>query len=151
MSAATHGLAPSNTHIGRPPRFLHTYTRGHRSLGCEHLEYCDLAADRQRRSCQLVREQNGALMNSRVHHRNLESTKKCHANGTAGADGGAIERIGNLTVCLEVLRAWHIRQKRYTIEFKSSYRSTYRIYLKHERIDVRESRGGKKRRHGGLS
>ena len=49
--------------------FEHRYARGHQSLARDHLEYCDLAADRQRRAYALVREQH-ALNVSRVERRN---------------------------------------------------------------------------------
>ena len=73
VSAAT-GLAPNEVHINRLPRlpltvFEHPYARGHQSLARDHLEYCDLAADRQRRAYALVREQH-ALTVSRVERRN---------------------------------------------------------------------------------
>ena len=74
VSAAT-GLAPNEVHImNRLPRlpltiFEHHYARGHQSLARDHLEYCDLAADRQRRAYALVREQH-ALNVSRVERRN---------------------------------------------------------------------------------
>ena len=73
VSAAT-GLAPYEVHMNRLPRlpltiFEHHYARGHQSLARGHLEYCDLAADRQRRAYALVREQH-ALTVSRVERRN---------------------------------------------------------------------------------
>ena len=54
VSAAT-GLAPNEVHMSRRPRLPwtvleHPYTRGHRSLDRDQFEYCDLAADRQRRA-----------------------------------------------------------------------------------------------------
>ena len=50
VSAAT-GLAPNEVHVNRLPRlpltiFEYHYARGHQSLARDHLEYCDLAADR---------------------------------------------------------------------------------------------------------
>ena len=45
------------------------YARGHQSLGRDQLEYCDLPADRQRRSYELVREQHN-LSVSRIERRN---------------------------------------------------------------------------------
>ena len=60
VSAGT-GLAPNEVHMNRLPRlsltiFEHHYAQGHQSLACDHLEYCDLAADRQRCAYALVRE-----------------------------------------------------------------------------------------------
>ena len=49
--------------------FEHPYARGHQSLARDQLEYVDLTADRQRRSCALVREQH-ALNVARVERRN---------------------------------------------------------------------------------
>ena len=73
VSAAT-GLAPNEVHMNRLPRlpltiFEHHYARGHQSLARDHLEYCDLAADRQRRAYALVREQH-ALSVSHVERQN---------------------------------------------------------------------------------
>ena len=73
VSAAT-GLAPNEVHVNRLPRlpltiFEYHYARGHQSLARDHLEYCDLAADRQRRAYASVREQH-ALNISRVELRN---------------------------------------------------------------------------------
>ncbi|CAB1104650.1 unnamed protein product [Ectocarpus sp. CCAP 1310/34] len=77
VSAAT-GLAPNEVHINRLPRmpmtvFEHPYARGHQSLHRDQLEYCDLAADRQRRSYDLVREQHN-LSVSRIERRNSALT-----------------------------------------------------------------------------
>ena len=60
VSAAT-GLALNEVYTNRLPRLLlaifeHHYPRGHQSLACDHLEYCDLVADRQRCAYALVRE-----------------------------------------------------------------------------------------------
>ena len=49
--------------------FEQQYARGHQSLDRDHLEYCDLAADRQRRSHELVRAQH-LLSVSRIERRN---------------------------------------------------------------------------------
>ena len=73
VSAAT-GLAPNEVHMNRLPRlpltlFEHHYARGQQNLAYDHLEYCDLAAGRQRRAYTLVREQH-ALNVSRVERRN---------------------------------------------------------------------------------
>ena len=73
VSAAT-GLAPNEVHMNRLPRspltiFEHRYARGHQSLARDHLEHCELAADRQRRAYALVREQH-ALTVSRAERRN---------------------------------------------------------------------------------
>ena len=73
VSAAT-GLAPTEVHMNRLPRlsltiFEQHYARGHQSLARDQLEYCDLAADRQRRAYALVREQH-AITVSRVERRN---------------------------------------------------------------------------------
>ena len=72
--SAAAGLAPNEVHMNRLPRFPftifdHRYARSHQSLARGHLEYCDLAADRQRRAYALVREQH-ALTISRVERRN---------------------------------------------------------------------------------
>ena len=68
------GLAPNEVHMDRLPRlpltvFEHPYARGHRSLARGQIEYVGLAADRQRRSYALVREQH-ALNVARVERRN---------------------------------------------------------------------------------
>ena len=73
VSAAT-GLAPNELHMNCLPRlpltiFEHRYARGQQSLASDHLEYCDLAAHRQRWAYALVREQH-ALAVSRVERRN---------------------------------------------------------------------------------
>ena len=54
VSAAT-GLAPNEVHMGRLPRltltvFDRTGVVGHQSLARDHLAYCDLATDRQKRA-----------------------------------------------------------------------------------------------------
>ena len=69
VRAAT-GLAPNEVYMNRGPRlpltvFEHPYARGHQGLARDQLEYVDLAADRQRRSYALVREQH-ALNIARV-------------------------------------------------------------------------------------
>ena len=71
---AAIGLAPSEVLMNRLPRLPltiveHHYAGGHQSLARDHLDYCDLAADRQRRWYALVREQH-ALTASRVERRN---------------------------------------------------------------------------------
>lgn len=81
VSAAT-GLAPSEIHMGRLPHFPHTvFFNTLRPWEPEprprHLEYCDLTADRLRRSYELVREQH-SLMVSRVQHRNSTLTDALH-------------------------------------------------------------------------
>ena len=73
-ASAVTGLAPNEVHMNRLRRlslaiFKHRYARGHQSLARDHLGYCDLAADRQRRAYALVREQR-ALTVSRVERRN---------------------------------------------------------------------------------
>ena len=62
------------SHMNRLPRlaltiFEHHCARGHQNLARYHLEYCDLAANRQRCAHALVREEH-ALTVSRVEHRN---------------------------------------------------------------------------------
>ena len=74
VRAAT-GLAPNEVYMNRGPRlpltvFEHPYARGHQGLARDQLEYVDLAADRQRRSYALVREQH-ALNIARVESRNF--------------------------------------------------------------------------------
>lgn len=59
VSAAT-GLAPNEVHMSHLPRLSmtvveHQLARGHQSLDRDELEYCNLAADLQRRSYELVR------------------------------------------------------------------------------------------------
>ena len=73
VSAAT-GLAPIEVHMNGLPRlpmtvFEQQYARGHQSLDRDQLEYCDLAADRQSRSHELVRAQH-LLTVSRIERRN---------------------------------------------------------------------------------
>ena len=60
VSAAT-SLAPNEFHMGRLPRFpLTVFDRtgvvGHQSLARDHLAYCDLATDREKRANDIVRE-----------------------------------------------------------------------------------------------
>jgi hypothetical protein len=81
VSAAT-GLAPNEVHMARLPRFPLTvfdniYARGHQSLARDQLEYCNLAAERQRRSYELVREQH-ALTVSRMERRNSTLSDALH-------------------------------------------------------------------------
>ena len=73
VSAAT-GLAPNEVHMGRLPRlpltiFENRNWGGHQSLDRDIIAYCDLAADRQRRSYNIVREQH-AITVSRIERRN---------------------------------------------------------------------------------
>ncbi len=73
VSAAT-GLAPNEVYMNRLPRlplavFEQLSARGHQSLARDHLEYCDLAADRQRRAYAIVREMH-ALTVARIERRN---------------------------------------------------------------------------------
>ena len=73
VSAAT-GLAPNEVHMNRLPRlpltiFKHRYARSHRSLARDHLDSCDLAANRLRRAYALVCEQH-AFTVSHVEQRN---------------------------------------------------------------------------------
>ena len=49
------GLAPNEVRLPLTI-FEDNYARGHQSLTRDHLEYCDLAADRQRRAYAMVRE-----------------------------------------------------------------------------------------------
>ena len=72
-SAAT-GLAPNEVHMGRLPSlpltiFDRSAVAGHKSLARDHLEYCDLASERQQRANDIVREMH-ALTVSRVERRN---------------------------------------------------------------------------------
>ena len=73
VSAAT-GLAPNEVHMGRFPRlpltvFDRTGVVGHQSLARDHLAYCDLTTDRQKRANDFVREHH-VLTVSRVNRRN---------------------------------------------------------------------------------
>ena len=77
VSAAT-GLAPNEIHMGRFPRlpltvFDRTGVVGHQSLARDHLAYCDLATDRQKRANDIVRAHH-ALTVSRVNRRNSAHT-----------------------------------------------------------------------------
>ena len=68
------GLAPNEVHMGRLPRlpltvFDRTGVVGHQSLARDHLAYCDLATDRQKRANDIVRAHH-ALTVSRVDRRN---------------------------------------------------------------------------------
>ena len=59
VSAAT-GLAPNQVHMDRLPRLLltvfdRTGVVRHQSLACDHLAYCDLATNRQKRANDIVR------------------------------------------------------------------------------------------------
>ena len=73
ISVAT-GLAPNEGYIGRLPRlpltiFDRTGVVGHQSLARDHLNYCALATDRQKRENDVVRAHH-ALTLSRDNHRN---------------------------------------------------------------------------------
>ena len=73
VSAAT-GLAPNEVHMGRLSRlpltvFGRTGVLRHQSLARDHLAYCDLAADRQKRANDIVRAHR-VLTVSRVNRRN---------------------------------------------------------------------------------
>ena len=73
VSAAT-GLAPNEVHMGRLPRLPltvidRTGVVGHQSLARDHLAYCDLATDRQKRANDIIRAHH-ALTVSRVDRRN---------------------------------------------------------------------------------
>ena len=73
ISAAT-GLAPNQVHTGRLSRlplmvFDRTGVEGHQSLGRDHLVYCNLATDRQKRANDIVRAHH-ALTVSRVNRGN---------------------------------------------------------------------------------
>eukprot|EP00752_Nemacystus_decipiens_P004782 g4353.t1 len=72
-NAAT-GLTPNDVHIGRTPRLpLSLFTSpnigGHQSLDRDHLAYCDLATERQRRAYTIVRD-HYAITASRLESRN---------------------------------------------------------------------------------
>ena len=73
VSAAT-GLAPNDFRMGRLPRLpLTVFDRagvvGHQSLARDHLAYCDLTTDRQKRANGIARAHH-ALTVSRVNRRN---------------------------------------------------------------------------------
>ena len=52
---AVTGLAPNEVRVNRLPRVIeHQYARRHQSLDRDQFEYCDSAADRQRRSHEMV-------------------------------------------------------------------------------------------------
>ena len=73
VSAET-GLAPNAVHMGGLPRlpltvFDRTGIVGHQSLARDHLAYCDLDTDRQKRANDIVRAHH-ALTVSRVNRRN---------------------------------------------------------------------------------
>ena len=77
VSAAT-GLAPHEVHMGRLPRppltiFDRTGVVGHQSLARDHLVYCNLATDRQKRANNIVCAHH-ALTVSRVDRRNSALT-----------------------------------------------------------------------------
>ena len=72
VSAAT-GLVPNEVHMGRLPRlpltvFDRTGVVGHQSMARNHLAYCDLATDRQKRANDMVRAHH-VLIVSRVNRR----------------------------------------------------------------------------------
>ena len=73
VSAAT-GLASNEVHVDRLPRlsltiFDRTGVVGHQNLARDHLAYCDLATDWQKRANDIVRAHH-RLTVSRVNHRN---------------------------------------------------------------------------------
>ena len=77
VSAAMR-LVRNDVHMGRLPRLLltvfdRTGVVGYRSLACDHLAYCDLATDRQKRANDIVRAHH-ALTVSRVNRRNSAIT-----------------------------------------------------------------------------
>ena len=77
VSAAT-GLTPDEVHMGRlpcPPLTVFERTRvvGHESLARDHLAYCNLATDRQKRANNIVYAHH-ALTASRVNRRNSALT-----------------------------------------------------------------------------
>ena len=77
VSAAT-ALAPNEAHMDRLPRLpLTVFARagvvGHQSLARDHLAYCDLATDRQKRTNDIARAHH-ALNVSRVNRRNSALT-----------------------------------------------------------------------------
>ena len=81
VSAAT-GLSPNEVHMARLPRYPLTvfdniYARRHQSLARNQLEYCNLAADRQKRAYDLVREQH-ALTVSRMDRRISKLSNALH-------------------------------------------------------------------------
>ena len=77
VSAVT-ALAPNEVRMGTPPRlpltvFDRTGVVGHQSLARDHLAYCDLTTDRQKRAYDIVRAHH-ALTVSRVNRRNSALT-----------------------------------------------------------------------------
>ena len=77
VNAAT-GLAPNEVHMGRLPclpltGFDRTGVVGYQSLARDHLAYCDLATDRQKRANDIVRAHH-ALTVSRANLRNSALT-----------------------------------------------------------------------------
>lgn len=71
--SATTGLAPNEVHMSLLPRLPrnameHQQASGHQGLDRDHVEHCDLAADRQKRAYELEREKH-ALSVSRVERR----------------------------------------------------------------------------------
>ena len=90
VSAAT-GLAPNEVHMGRLPRlpltvFESSNFGGHQSLDRDITAYCDLAADRQRRSYDIVREQH-AITVSRLARRHSTLTDALHKTPAYAAGG----------------------------------------------------------------
>ena len=73
LATATTGLAHNNVYMGRLPwlpltGFDRTGVEGHQSLAHDHLAYCDLVTDRQKRANDIVRAHH-ALTVSRVYRR----------------------------------------------------------------------------------
>ena len=91
VSAAT-GLAPNGVHMGRLPRLPLTVFDsrnfgGHESLDRDITAYCDLAADRQRRSFDIVSEQHTITV-SRLERRNSTLTDALHKTPACAAGAG---------------------------------------------------------------
>ena len=92
VSAAT-GLAPNEVHMGRLPRlaltiFDRTGVVGHQILARDHLAYCDLATNRQRRANDIVRAHH-ALIVSHVNCGNSALTDALRPAPISTVDGGA--------------------------------------------------------------
>ena len=88
--------------MARLPRFPLTvfdniYARGHQSLARDQLEYCNLAADRQRRSYELVREQH-ALTVSRMERRNSKLSDALHKRPVYATGGWVWVYNSKLTI-----------------------------------------------------
>ena len=96
-------MAPIEVYMGRLPRlhltvFDYTGVVGHQSLACDHLAYCDLATDRQKRANDIVRAHH-ALTVSRVNRRNSALADALRPSPNFASGGWAWVYKSASTIC----------------------------------------------------